>query len=48
MQLGEGSWLERMLALRDDPALGPFRLAFLEAAVRIADWLASDKERRDA
>jgi CRISPR-associated endonuclease/helicase Cas3 len=48
MQLGEGSWLERMLALRDAPALGPFRLAFLEALVRIADWRASEKERSDA
>lgn len=47
MQLGEGSWLERTLALRDDPKLGPFRLAFLEAVVRIADWRASEKERRD-
>ena len=48
MQLGEGSWLERTLALRDDPALGPFRLALLEAVVRVADWRASEKERRDA
>lgn len=48
MQLGEGSWLERTLALRDDPTLGAFRLAFLEAVVRIADWRASGKERRDA
>jgi CRISPR-associated endonuclease/helicase Cas3 len=46
MQLGPGSWLERMLALRDDPSLGPFRLAFLESMVRIADWRASDKEER--
>ena len=45
MQLGEGSWLERTLALRDDPELGPFRLAGLEAIVRIADWRASQKER---
>lgn len=48
MQLGEGSWLERTLALRDDPALGPFRLAFLESLVRIADWRASERERDDA
>lgn len=48
MQLGEGSWLERTLALRDDPALGPFRLALLEAVVRVADWRASEKERHDA
>jgi CRISPR-associated endonuclease/helicase Cas3 len=48
MQLGEGSWLERTLALRDDPALGPFRLAFLESVVRIGDWRASEREDRDA
>jgi CRISPR-associated endonuclease/helicase Cas3 len=48
MLLGEGSWLERTLALRDDPTIGPFRLAYLEALVRIADWRASEKERRDA
>lgn len=45
MELGEGprgaSWLARMLALRDRPDLGPFRLAFLEVLVRIADWRAS-------
>lgn len=45
MQLGEGSWLERMLALRDDPDLGPFRLALLETVVRVADWRASQKEQ---
>lgn len=46
MQLGEGSWLERMLALRDATDLGPFRLALLETVVRIADWRASDKEQK--
>lgn len=35
------SWTERACALRDDPALGPFRLAYLEALVRIADWRGS-------
>ena len=35
------SWLERMLALRDDPALGPLRLAFMEALLRAADARAS-------
>ncbi len=45
MQLGPGSWLERILALRDDGALGPFRLALLESVVRIADWRASSKEQ---
>ena len=44
MELGEDpetgpSWLARMLKLRD--TLGPFRLAFLEALLRIADWRAS-------
>ncbi|MGC9327526.1 MAG: type I-G CRISPR-associated helicase/endonuclease Cas3g, partial [Candidatus Hinthialibacter sp.] len=44
MQLGrsennEPSWVERMLRLRDE--LGPFRLAFLEAVFRAADWRAS-------
>lgn len=45
MELGEGprgaSWLGRMLALRDREDLGPFRLAFLETLVRVADWRAS-------
>jgi CRISPR-associated endonuclease/helicase Cas3 len=35
------SWAERTAALRDRPDLGPFRLAYLEALVRIADWRAS-------
>jgi CRISPR-associated endonuclease/helicase Cas3 len=45
MDLGHGpkgaSWLARMLALRDDVEVGPFRLAFLEALLRVADWRAS-------
>ncbi len=45
MQLGPGSWTERMLALRDDVDLGPFRLAALEGLVRAADGRASAKER---
>ncbi len=36
---GQPSWLERMLRLRDQ--LGPFRLAYLEALLRAADWRAS-------
>ncbi len=45
MELGDGprgrSWLAHMLALRDDPHLGPFRLAFLEALIKAADERAS-------
>ncbi len=36
---GQPSWLERTLRLRD--GLGPFRLAYLEALLRAADWRAS-------
>lgn len=39
---GEMSWSERVLRLRD--TLGPFRLAHLEALLRIADWGASAQE----
>lgn len=35
------SWTARALDLRDRPDLGPFRLAFLETLVRLADWRAS-------
>lgn len=46
MELGGGdSWTDAAAALRDDPELGPFRLGFLEALVRVADWRASAKER---
>lgn len=45
MHLGAGSWLERMLALRDRDDLGPFRLTLLESIVRVADWRASSKEQ---
>ena len=38
---GEPSWAERMLGLRDDSALGPCRLAFLEMLLRVADMRAS-------
>lgn len=43
MELGGGgegpSWADRMLRLLDE--LGPFRLAWLEMLVRVADWRAS-------
>lgn len=38
---GRESWTPRVLRLRDRADLGPFRLAFLEALVRTADWRAS-------
>lgn len=45
MELGGGdrqvSWSRLALGLRDREDLGPFRLAFLEALVRLADWRAS-------
>jgi CRISPR-associated endonuclease/helicase Cas3 len=49
MELGEDeqtgpSWLARMLKLRDAVELGPFRLAFLEALMRVADWRASGEQ----
>jgi CRISPR-associated endonuclease/helicase Cas3 len=51
IQLGTGgdglaSWSRRMLDLRDRPDLGPFRMAFLEAVVRLADWRASAAAER--
>lgn len=48
MELGGGatgrSWATRTLELLD--RYGPFRLAFLEALVRIADWRASEAEQK--
>lgn len=42
MELGaERSWTDIALGLRGDPGLGPFRLSFLEALLRIADWRAT-------
>jgi CRISPR-associated endonuclease/helicase Cas3 len=51
MELGDDevtgpSWSSRMLELRDDPQLGPFRLAFLEGLVKAADERASARMRR--
>jgi CRISPR-associated endonuclease/helicase Cas3 len=44
MQMGEGSWLEMMLNLREEPKLGPIKLTLLESILRIADWKASKSE----
>lgn len=42
MELGaDDSWTDAAVGLRDDPELGPFRLGFLEALLRVADWRAS-------
>lgn len=38
---GARSWAERSLALLHRQDLGPFRLSYLEAIVRLADWRAS-------
>lgn len=51
MELGEdettgASWTERTRTLLADH--GPFRLAWLEALLRIADWRASAREEREA
>lgn len=43
---GGPSWTARSLALLRRHDLGPFRLAFLEAVLRIADWRASEEEGR--
>ncbi len=49
MELGLGemgrSWTERVQHLLEEH--GPFRLAWLEALVRIADWKASNEEQSD-
>jgi CRISPR-associated endonuclease/helicase Cas3 len=41
---GRPSWAARMQALLGE--FGPFRLAYLEALLRVADWRASAAERR--
>jgi len=43
---GQPSWAELALRLRDAPQPGIYRLAFLEAVLRAADWRASDAHRR--
>lgn len=47
VRFGVGSLTSRALRLRGRPDLGPFRLAFLEAVVRSADWRASESYRRE-
>lgn len=44
---GRPSWAKRALGLRDRTDLGPFRLGFLEALVRVADWRASERRARE-
>lgn len=40
---GEGTWTDRMQRLLAE--LGPFRLAYLEMLIRVADWRASAKRQ---
>lgn len=48
MELGAPlSWTAAALGLRDDPELGPFRLAFLEAVLRAADWRGSANQTEE-
>lgn len=45
MVMGPGSWIGRVLELRNALDLGPFRLTMLETAIRVADWRASHQEQ---
>ena len=49
MQLGQGeqgpSWTARTASLLE--RYGPFRLAWLETLVRLADWRASRQEQQE-
>lgn len=42
---GNPSWAERTIELVDE--YGPYRLGYLEALLRRADWLASEKEEKN-
>lgn len=42
------SWSSRALALRDRVDIGPFRLGYMEAVVRLADWRSSAAAQADA
>lgn len=44
IRLGPVSWVNMAIGLRDNHELGPFRLAYLETILRVADWRASEKE----
>lgn len=44
IRLGTSSWSNMSIRLRDRIDMGPFRLAYLETMLRIADWRASKKE----
>jgi CRISPR-associated endonuclease/helicase Cas3 len=44
---GEPSWAERTLRLRDEQTIGPYRLAYLESILRVADMRASARVVRD-
>jgi CRISPR-associated endonuclease/helicase Cas3 len=42
---GAPGWTDQWCSLRDDPAMGPFRLAYLEALLKAADERASMTEQ---
>ena len=44
---GMPGWTDQWCALRDDPDMGPFRLAYLEALMKAADERASAAEQGD-
>jgi CRISPR-associated endonuclease/helicase Cas3 len=42
---GMPGWTDQWCSLRDDPTMGPFRLAYLEALMKAADERASSAEQ---